>query len=82
MAENHSSFERHAQTALVLLVVALLGWVGLTTHNTSLAVAQMAIEVQHLKSEVQKPADKFDEIERRLDAIERALGVHMRETRK
>ena len=32
----NSAFERHAQTVLVMLLVALLVWVGNTTQNTSL----------------------------------------------
>ena len=75
--ETNSSLERHTQTALVLLLVALLGWVGMTTHQTSVAVAKMAVEIGHLKREAEKPTQKFNEIERRLDAIERALQVHM-----
>lgn len=77
MADDPNTMERHAQTALVLLLVGLLSWVGITTHNTSIAVASLAVEMQYLKQEAHKPADKFDVIERRLDAIEQALSKHM-----
>ncbi len=72
-----TSIERHAQTVLVLVLVALLLWVGSTTQSTQVAVAQLSVEIEHMKRELQKPEKKFAEIERRLDAIEKALNVHM-----
>lgn len=69
-----TAFERHAQTALVMLVIAVLVWVGQTTQQTAITVAEMAVEISYLKTEVTKPDGKFLEIERRLDAIEKKLN--------
>ena len=47
--------ERHTQTALVLLLVALLLWVGGTTQNTAVSVAEMRVEVAYLKAAIERP---------------------------
>jgi hypothetical protein len=44
-----NAMERHAQSALVLLLVALLIWVGKTTQETSVSVAELKIEIAYLK---------------------------------
>lgn len=54
-----NTFERHAQTALVLVLVALLLWVGKTTADTSVSVAEMRVEIAHLKTTVDK-LDRHD----------------------
>lgn len=66
--------ERHAQTMLVLLLVALLVWVGGTTQATAVAVAEMRTEIAYMQRQILKPDSKFKEIELRLDSIERQLG--------
>ena len=68
-----NAIERHAQTLLVLILVALLVWVGGTTQGTAIAVAQMQVQITQLQVDVRKPDGKFNEIERRLDSIERQL---------
>lgn len=50
-----TSMERHTQTALVLLLVALLLWVGGTTQNTAVSVAEMRVEVAYLKAAIERP---------------------------
>ncbi len=69
------SIERHTQTILVLVLVALLLWVGGTVQSTSVEVAAMGVEIRHLQAQIEKPNAKFFEIEKRLDAIERQLGA-------
>jgi hypothetical protein len=53
-----NAFERHAQTALVMLLVALLLWVGNTTQRTSVAVAEMRVEISYLKEAVEGLEEK------------------------
>lgn len=71
-----NAFERHAQTALVLLLVALLLWVGSTTQETSVSVAEMRIEISYLKASVDKPhehvsmAQSVGDCQKRLTALE------------
>lgn len=71
-----NAFERHAQTALVLLLVALLLWVGSTTQDTSVAVAEMRIEISYLKASVDGPhvhtdiAKSVQDCRQRLNALE------------
>ena len=52
-----NAFERHAQTALVMLLVALLLWVGNTTQKTSVAVAEMRVEITYLKTAIEDTKD-------------------------
>lgn len=61
------SFERHAQTALVLILVALLLWVGNTTQNTAVTVAEMRVEVAYLKAISEQPPPQYSEMSKRLD---------------
>ena len=67
------AFERHAQTALVMLIVALLIWVGKTTQDTSVTIAQLHIHIENLQKQTAPTNQKFKEIEIRLDSIERQL---------
>lgn len=69
--------ERHAQTVIVMVVVALLLWVGVTVQNTSIQVARLQIEVTYIQEVIKRPDSKFAEIERRLDSIEKSLNIHM-----
>jgi peptidoglycan hydrolase CwlO-like protein len=67
------AFERHAQTALVLLIVALLVWVGKTAQETAVTMASLRVEIQHLQKQTEPTNRKFREIEKRLDSIEKQL---------
>jgi len=71
--EMSRAFERHAQTALVLLVVALLAWVGKTTQETAVTIAKLHVHVETLQRQTAPTNQKFKEIEKRLDSIERQL---------
>jgi uncharacterized protein YoxC len=71
--EMSRAFERHAQTALVLLVVALLAWVGKTTQETAVTVAKLNVHVETLQRQTAPTNQKFREIEKRLDSIENKL---------
>lgn len=73
--ENIAVFERHAQTALVMLLVALLVWVGKTVQDTAIAVGRMQVEVSQLQAQIAKPDSKFKEIELRLQTIEKQLNL-------
>lgn len=66
--------ERHLQSVIVIIIVSVLGWVGVTVQQTSVAVARLTVEIEHLKAEVRRPGEKFIEIERRLDKIESTLA--------
>jgi hypothetical protein len=68
------TFERHLQTIIVVIIVSLLGWVGITVQQTQVAVAQLTVEVAYLKEAAAKPAEKFKDIEKRLDRIEARLA--------
>lgn len=39
--QRTSNFERHVQTALALLIVMLMGWVGITISNSSNQIARL-----------------------------------------
>lgn len=67
------AFERHAQTALVLVLVALLLWVGQTTQRTAVVVAEMRVEVAFLKAYHSGPSSEFQEMAKRVDILERLV---------
>jgi len=50
-----SNFERHVQTALAMVLVMLMGWVGVTISNSSNQIAR-------LEERVAAMADKLDEL--------------------
>lgn len=64
-----NSFERHAQTSLVLLLVALLLWVGSTTQQTAVSIAEMRIEIAYMKAVTSKPPQTYFELSKRIDDL-------------
>lgn len=78
-----SSFERHAQTALVLLLVALLLWVGNTTQITAVTVAEMRIEMTYLKHKIDEPLQDHRECAKQItDLRDRIAALERREHTK
>jgi hypothetical protein len=71
-----NAFERHAQSVVALLLVALLLWVATTTQDTSVAVAEMRVEIAYLKVAVERPHQHPDitqsvgDCQKRLSALE------------
>ncbi len=63
------AFERHAQTVLVLVLVALLLWVGKTTQDTAVSIAEMRVELTFLKREVQQQ-HPHEDLYRRVERLE------------
>ena len=76
MTSTSNSFERHAQTALVLVLVALLIWVGGTTQKTSVAMAELKAEVGFLRAAMAQPHLHPD-----MDAIDLHLGKSINDVR-
>lgn len=68
-----TAFERHAQTALVLILVALLLWVGNTTQKTALIVAEMRVEVAYLKAATTVPSEQLTEMSKRIDTCQKQV---------
>lgn len=71
---NTRALERHTQTLLVMVLTAILLWVGATVQKTAVEVAAMRIQIGYLQERVTRPDNKFAEIEKRLDSIERELS--------
>lgn len=71
----HSAFAffKQAETALVLVVVGLLLWVGSTTQSTSVSVAQIKVELEYLKSAINKPNPELRELRYKVDQNENLL---------
>lgn len=65
-----TAFERHAQTGLTVVLVALLVWVGSTTQTTQIKLAELAIEVKNLKDVVRTPNARVDDLTDRMELIE------------
>lgn len=72
-----NTFERHAQTALVLLLVALLVWVGKTTQTTAVAIAKMEVEIKFLRDESAKPHNHGD-LSGEMAAIRQQIEDHIK----
>jgi len=72
-----NTFERHAQTALVLLLVALLVWVGKTTQETAVAIAALKVEMEFLRQEAIRPHNHGD-ISGQIIAIREQIEDHIR----
>jgi|GEM_PF-5875960 len=51
--ERPSLLEQHAQTLIMVIVIGLLGWVGMTLNTLQTNVAQMTAKIESLQSEVQ-----------------------------
>ena len=73
--EQARGFERHAQTVIVLILTALLLWVGNTTQEMAVALAKLEVEVKYLR-ETPHPIEgnQLVQIEVRLQAIELQLA--------
>ena len=65
-----TAFERHSQTGLTLLGVALLVWVGSTTQSTQIKLAELAVEVNNMKDIVRAPQANLDNLTARVKALE------------
>jgi hypothetical protein len=70
-----TNMERHTQTALVLLLVGLLSWVGLTTHKTSIEIAKVGVELANLDVLVGYDHEIIEEMDKMLDIIQRDIVV-------
>lgn len=68
-----AGFERHAITALTLVIVALILWVGSGVQQTQVKLAAIEVELAYIKQGIVQERSKFSEIERRLDSIEQKL---------
>ena len=75
MNVSSRAFERHAQTALVLILVALLLWVGQTTQHTAVVVAEMRVEVAYLKAYHSSPSPEYLEMAKRVDSLEAQIRI-------
>lgn len=71
------AFETHAQTALVVLITGLLGWIALTVQETTVVMARVDTRLTNVEREVIDNAEAntsdavtFRDIEKRLAALE------------
>lgn len=78
VSEETRTLERHAQTALTVLVVALLGWVGLTTQETQVKVAQLTVEIEQIQSQLELAPLRVTDTVRRMERLE-DIYIQLRE---
>lgn len=71
--EDPVIWERHAQTVLAMILVALLLWVGSTVQTTSIAVAEMRVEISYLKGAVDDPHEEILLLHKRVNALEDSI---------
>ena len=71
---KYNAFERHAQTVIVLLLTALLLWVGNTVQQMSVVIATLEVEVKYLRTSPEVKSGQLVLIEDRLQAIELQLA--------
>jgi hypothetical protein len=77
-----AGLERHAITALTLVIVALILWVGNGVQQTQVKLAAIEVELTYIKQGLNSDSGKMNDIEKRLDRIEQQLNMHMGETGK
>ncbi len=65
-----NAFERHAQTALTLIMVALILWVGSATQATQIKVAELTVQVNNLQSVINAPEARVNDLTRRIEVLE------------
>jgi cell division protein FtsB len=53
--QDPRAMERHAQTIMTLIVVALLVWVGTTTQEASVKIATLEVQVTALNKRLDRP---------------------------
>ena len=75
---NSSTFERHLQTAISAIAVAMLGWVGVTLNSLQQSVTRLeeqtrtaAQKVAVNDSRIANIEDKYIDLMLRLDRLER-----------
>jgi len=71
--EQKNLFERHAQTTLAMILVALLLWVGKTVQDTAVGVAELRVEVGFLKRAHEQPNIRLDDLEHRMTLLEQRM---------
>lgn len=62
-----TAFEKHSQGILAAVITALLGWIGFTTWQTSIGIAELRIEVRN----VSVNAARLNDLDARLREVER-----------
>ena len=68
--------ERHLIGILTVVIVALILWVGTNVQQAQVQLAAIEVELNYIKQNTANDTNKFEQIEKRLDAIERALHKH------
>lgn len=66
---NMQGFERHAITILVSVITAVLVWIGYTTNQTAIGVAELRVEMRTM---TQSSQDTFSTLDRRVRYLERS----------
>lgn len=76
-AKKYAGLERHAITVTVMIIVALILWVGSGVQQAQVQLAAIEVELNYIKQQTTNDNNKFHEIEKRLDNIERQLQTQM-----
>ncbi len=61
MVTKVATFERHAVSVMVFVVTGLLGFIGYTTWQTSVGVAELRVEVRALSVSTIRLENRFDD---------------------
>ena len=72
-----AGLERHAITILTMVIVALILWVGNTVQQAQVQLAAIQVDMEYIKRGIVTDGQKFYEIEKRLDGIERQMQTLM-----
>ena len=69
-----NNMERHWQTGLIMLIVALIAWFGTTVHSNSIKLAELHTSVKVLIDQKSEMTIEDNVTTRRLAAIEQDLA--------
>ena len=64
--KDAKGLERHIVTVLTAIMTALLCWIGYTTQQTAVAVAQLSIQIEGIAANAHR-LDRFDDRIRELE---------------
>jgi len=61
MTQEKAPFERHVQTVIQVIVIAIVAWVGKTTQDSSIEIARLSERIEGMKSNIKTLSNKVND---------------------
>ena len=75
---HRSLFERHLQTGLLTILVGLCGWLGVTTNNTQVRLAELNATMTATQSQVTRLERATDDLYTETEAARDREAINKR----